>query len=389
MKIVAVTSRFPHPMERGDKLRAQHQLSELARMHELVLIALSEGPVPGDHLEVMRASGVRTHVVERSRLTTVVSGARHALSDPVQVAYFRSGTVEDQVARLIESEAPDRIYCQLIRTAWAAQDRQVPATIDYQDAFAAAMSRRAAGQPPGVRHAFEYEARRIARAEADAFELFDSAVVISEQDRSALQVPDREAVTVVPNGVDTDFFDPSAGSTAEDLVDVAFIGNMGYPPNVRASRFLAQEVMPLVRRERPGSRLLLAGARPSKGVRSLAGPHVEVSGWMDDIRDGYRRARVMAAPLFIGSGQQNKILEAMSMGVPTVTTDLVNNAIGATPGEELMTAVEPRDFADAVLELLESPQLALEMASRARKLVQSQFSWNAVGEQLSGIIEGP
>ena len=395
MKIAAVTSRFPHPMERGDKLRAQHQLRELARRHEVTLIALSETPVPPAHLAVLADAGVKVHVVERSRLTTVFSGGRRALREPVQVAYFRSGRVESQVHRLIEDEAPDRVFCQLIRTAWAAEGHGIPSVIDFQDAFAAAMRRRAAGRPPGIRRAFEFEAGRIGRAEADAMEAFDTSIVISEQDRMALEVPDPDSVLVMPNGVDTEFFSPAApGGEASgadgirpDAVEVAFVGNMGYPPNVRASRMLAEEIMPAVRRGFPGARLLLAGARPSRTVRRLAGPHVEVSGWMDDIRDAYRRARVMVAPLFIGSGQQNKILEAMSMGVPTVTTELVNNPIGACPGEELMVAGSVEEFAQATLELLESRHRAAEISANASAMVRRRFSWNAVGEQLSGIIE--
>lgn len=375
-------------MERGDKLRAQHQLRELARTHDVALIALSEGPVPTAHLEVLTAAGVRCHVVERSRITTVVSGARAALREPVQVAYFRSGQVEREVRRLIELEAPDRIYCQLIRTAWAAEGSDVPTIIDYQDSFAAAMRRRAEGQVAGVKQALTLEAGRIAKSEAEAQELFDAAIVISEQDRVALEVPDPGAVSVVPNGVDTDFFSPDGTGDVPDPVDVAFVGNMGYPPNVRAARMLAQEVMPRVRTSRPGARLLLAGARPSRSVRSLAGPHVEVSGWMEDIRDAYRRPSVMVAPLFIGSGQQNKILEAMAMGVPTVTTELVNNAIAAVPGDEVMIAESAAEFADATVELLSSSERSEAMAAAASRLVRSRFSWNAVGTQLSGIIEG-
>jgi glycosyltransferase involved in cell wall biosynthesis len=317
----------------------------------------------------------------------VVSTARGGLGGlPLQVGYFRAPRVEAEVRRLVEAEQPDHLYCQLLRTAWAAEGLGVPCTIDYQDAFAAAMRRRAAKQPAGVRRAFELEADRIGRCEAEAFGLFDHHVVISEQDRRHLEVPDPGRVRVVPNGVDMEFFSPS-GAPADDPVDVAFVGNMGYPPNVRAARFLAGEVMPRIRRQRPGSTLLLAGARPSRGVRSLAGPHVEVSGWLADIRSAYRRARVMVAPLFIGAGLQNKILEAMSTGVPVVTTELVNNAIGAVPGEELMVAATAEEFADRALELLDPDGPRDKMAAAASDMVARRFSWKAVGETLSEIME--
>ncbi len=387
MKIVAVTSRFPHPIERGDKLRAQHQLRELARHHDVTLIALSEGPVPVEDRAIVDGLGFTTHVVERSRIATLASTGRGALVGvPLQVGYFRSPAVMAEVRRLIDSEAPDRLYCQLLRTAWAAEGVDVPSVMDYQDAFAAAMRRRAAQHRPGLRQAFSFEADRIGRAEAAAAELFDATVVISEQDRLALEVPDPDAVHVLPNGVDTSYFCPG-GTEAGDPVHVAFVGNMGYPPNVRAARFLAEEVMPLVRVELPGARLLLAGARPSWAVMRLAGPHVEVSGWLADIRSAYRRATVMVAPLFIGAGQQNKILEAMAIGVPCVTTDLVNNAIGARAGEELLVAESPAQFARCTLELLSSSTRREKMADAALAMVRDRFSWSAVGKHLAQILE--
>ncbi len=387
MKIVAVTSRFPYPIERGDKLRAQHQLRELARHHEVTLVALSEGPVPESDRGVVEAMGVTTHVVQRSRLTTVRSTAIGAIGGlPLQVGYFRSPAVEAEVRRLIEAEQPDRLYCQLLRTAWAAEGVEVPRTIDFQDAFCAAMRRRGSQQIPGIRSAFAFEADRIGRYEAEAFEMFDQRLVISEQDRRLLEVPDPDSVEVLPNGVDTEYFCADAAPRG-DAVDIAFVGNMGYPPNVRAARFLAEQVMPLVHARRPRARLLLAGARPGRGVRRLAGPDVEVSGWMQDIRAAYRRATVMVAPLFIGAGLQNKILEAMAMGVPCVTTELVNNAVGAVADEEVMIAATPAEFANRALELLDSDERREKMASAALEMVGNRFSWTAVGDQLSEILE--
>jgi glycosyltransferase involved in cell wall biosynthesis len=108
---------------------------------------------------------------------------------------------------------------------------------------------------------------------------------------------------------------------------------------------------------------------------------------MQDIRSAYRRATVMVAPLSIGAGLQNKILEAMAMGVPCVTTELVNNAVGATPQEELMIALSPTEFAARTLELLDSSETREKMAAAALEMVTSRFSWSAVGEQLCGVLE--
>jgi glycosyltransferase involved in cell wall biosynthesis len=189
-----------------------------------------------------------------------------------------------------------------------------------------------------------------------------------------------EKVQVVRNGVDTEFFSPS--STPTDQRDLLFVGNMGYPPNVNAVTTLVSEILPLVRGERPQTDLLIAGARPTKAVQQLGGVGIEVSGWLDDIRSAYERGRIMVVPLVIGAGLQNKILEAMSMGVPCVTTELVNRAIGAVPDEEILIATSAQEFAQQTLRLLESPELYSRISAGGLKLVQSRYSWQAVGETL-------
>ena len=132
--------------------------------------------------------------------------------------------------------------------------------------------------------------------------------------------------------------------------------------------------------------VLIAGARPSRAVRNLAGPGVEISGWVDDIRDAYRSGRVMVAPLLIGAGQQNKILEAMAMGVPCVTTDLVNRAIGAEPGREIFVANTAEEFATQILELLDDPALRERVAVEARDFVARNYSWRSIGTRLDTVM---
>lgn len=385
MKLLAVTPRFPYPLEKGDKLRAFHQLRALSADHEVVLVALSEGAVPPGDLEQLSAFCSRVHVLTRSRLTTALSVGRAALDGtPLQVGYFRWRAAAEAVRRIVAEERPDHVYCQLIRTAPYGRDLDVPTTLDYQDAFSAAARRHAGATPFWLRPVLGLEARRVARFEQRAFGWFDHQVIISAQDRDLLAFPGHERIEVLPNGVDTEHFAPV--DPPPDRCDISFVGNMGYAPNVEAAVFLVEQVLPLVRRRRPGAGVLLAGARPSRSVQRLAGDGVEVSGWLDDIRTGYARGRIMVAPLMIGAGQQNKILEAMAMGVPCVTTELVNRAIGARAGEEVMVASDAREFADRALELLESPERHAEMAERARRFVSETYSWPAVGRRLAEIF---
>ncbi|CAB4731873.1 unannotated protein [freshwater metagenome] len=349
----------------------------------MTLVALSEGPVDPEAFDKVAADCCSNiHVISRSRVTTVVSTLLAVLrGQPLQVGYFNSASAAREIDQIIAKEKPDHIYCQLIRTASYGRNNSIPRTLDYQDAFSASMQRRADQSPSWLRWIFALEARRIARYEERAFAWFDSQVIISEQDRDLLGFAGSEKVQIVRNGVDTEFFSPH--STPTDQRDLLFVGNMGYPPNVNAVTTLVSEILPLVREARPQTDLLIAGARPTKAVQQLAGAGIEVSGWLDDIRSAYERGRIMVVPLVIGAGLQNKILEAMSMGVPCITTELVNRAIGAVPDEEVLIASSAQEFAEQTLRLLESPELYSRISAGGLQLVQSRYSWQAVGETLS------
>ncbi len=386
MKILVITSRFPFPLERGDKLRAFHQIRELSAHHEVVLVALNHGPVDPAHLARVREECCPTvHVVELGRVASMISMAElFVRGRPLQAGWFRTRAAVAEVDRIIEQEQPDHLYCQLIRTAEFARGRSIPSTIDYQDAFSTSTARRAERSSFPMSWLLRLEARRVARAEAAAFEDFDHQVIISTQDRDSLRFPGADHVEVVTNGVDTAEFHPMP--PPDRLHDIAFVGNMGYAPNVRAAGMLVEEILPLVRAARPDADVLLAGARPHRSVRALEGPGVEVSGWIDDIRDAYRAGRVMVAPLMIGAGQQNKILEAMAMGVPCVTTDLVNSAIGATPGREIFVAGDAEEFAEQVLVLLSDAELRERVAGAARDFVTRNYSWPSIGTRLDTVM---
>ncbi len=386
MKFVVVTSRFPYPLEKGDKLRVFHQMRHMAAAgHEIVLVAVSDGEVPAADMEQLPFCS-SIHVVPLGRVPRLVGvGTALWAGRPLQVGYFDSVRVRETVERVVAEERPDAVFCQLIRTAQYGRDLSVPTTIDYQDTFSAITWRRSGTAPWPLRAVMRREAVRIAAYEHASAEWFDHRVIISEQDRDLLQVPDGLPVEVVTNGVDTEYFRPGAIDAAPS-VDVCFIGNLGYRPNVVASGRLVGEVLPRLRELRPGTGVLLAGARPARSVLALAGDGVEVRGWLDDIRTGYAEGRVMVAPLFTGAGQQNKVLEAMAMGMACVTSDLVNNAIGATPGVEIETAGDMAEFAARTAELLADDDRRAELGRRAREFVTANYSWPIVAERLAGIL---
>lgn len=373
-------------METGDKHRAFHQIQELSAHHEVVLVALNEGPVAPEHLDKVRDEVCpNVYVIERSRATTLMSTAKAALTGvPLQVGYFQSPSARRQLDAIIEREQPDHLYCQLIRTAPLAKGRSIPSTIDYQDAFSTSTTRRAEQSGFPMNLVWRLEAARTAKYEEKVFDWFDRHVIISAQDRDSMDFAGAETIELATSAVDPEDFHPMP--PPPDQRDITFVGNMGYPPNVAAAVMLADEILPLVAAERPDTTLLVAGARPAKAVRALEGGPVTVTGWVDDIRDAYRGGKVMVAPLLIGAGQQNKILEAMAMGVPCVTTELVNSAIGAEPGREILIARTPEEFSRHIVDLLASEEDRAAMSEAARQFVIDRYSWPSIGRALDEVM---
>jgi sugar transferase (PEP-CTERM/EpsH1 system associated) len=377
MKLLVLLSRFPYPLDKGDKLRAYYQLRELAQRHEICLFALSDETVSAEALEAVRPLCRGGLVMRPLRRPGIARGLAWALasSRPLQVGYFHDAKAQRQLDELLRDFRPDHVYCQLIRMAEYLRPYagQLPMTLDYMDVFSAGMARRATQAPPWQRPVLALEAKRLLAYETAAFDWFAHHTIISNQDRQLINHPRRSEISIVLNGIDTDFFQPRPET--QKTCEVLFCGNMSYHPNVDAACFLAEEIMPLVRQRYPKARLLVAGTTPAPRVQALASAHVEISGWVPDIRAAYASARVFAAPMRVGTGLQNKLLEAMAMKLPCVTTPLANNALGGTDGRELRVAADAPALAAAIIKLLAEPVAAAELAGRGHAFVQLRYTW--------------
>lgn len=387
MKILVIVSRIPYPLEKGDKLRAFHQVRELSKQHEVCLCCLSDEPAHPDALQKLSAIASEVHFVPLSKPLIYLNMLWTWLGrKPFQVAYFYQRSAHKKVKALIRSFAPQHIYCQLIRTTeYAKNEHNIPKTLDYQDAFSKGMSRRSEKEKWWfMRRFFKIESRRLLIYEHLIFDFFEHKCIISEQDKSLIYHEKQKDIVVIPNGVDFDFFQPQPQT--EKKYDLCFVGNMNYAPNIDSAIYLAHQVIPLLKQQKPDIRLLIAGANPAESVQNLASENVEVLGWIDDIRDAYAQSRIFIAPMQIGTGLQNKLLEAMAMALPCITSKLANNALGAVPGDQILIGKQPEEYAAHVMHLLNNPDTAAQLANQGREFVVSHYSWSQSTRQLSELM---
>jgi len=387
MRIFVLLSRVPYPLEKGDKLRAFHQVKELSKNNEIILCALN----PVRKLDKQKAfAALQPYCRSINFIDIPFIGRMWNIftfllkNKPLQAGYFYNNRAARKISKLIKEYKPDHIYCQLIRTAEYVKNIPIPKTIDYQDVFSYGIKRREEKSSGMYKFIFKMEYKRLVDFEKKVFNMFDNKTIISIPDRDLMPVDDKEQIAVIPNGVDHEFFSPKKAVKKHDLV---FTGNMAYPPNVDAADFLVNEIMPIVWKKKPDVKVLLAGASPDKRVQALTSKKVVVTGWMDDIRDAYASARIFIAPMRIGTGLQNKLLEAMSMKIPSITTPLANDALHAKNDGEILVGENADSLAGHILKLLDDPELYNTIKENGYVFVKKNYSWEEATGKLNSLIE--
>lgn len=385
MKLFILLSRVPYPLEKGDKLRAFNQIKELSKKHQIILFALNDDKLDDKALRELKKYCEAISIVNFSKFTIFFNLIRAFFNgNPMQVGYFYFSKAQKKVDELIKKHKPDHIYCQLIRTAeYIKKFPHIPKTLDYMDVFSKGIERRISSDSFCLKPFLVMEYRRLLKYEKKAFTYFNNKTIISEQDKNLIPHSEKNKIVVVPNGVDTSFFKPIQHKKEFELL---FNGNMNYPPNIESVEYLVEKVMPFVWNKLPHTRLLISGATPNKTVQDLASEKVIVTGWVDDIRINFVKSKILVAPMQISIGLQNKLLEAMAMQLPCITSTLANNALGAKPGEQILVADSPEQYALHIIDLLQNESKAKQIAMNGYHFVINNFNWQSTTSILEKLI---
>jgi glycosyltransferase involved in cell wall biosynthesis len=307
---------------------------------------------------------------------------------PMQVQYFRSPEMRARIAELAARERYDVVYTHLIRMSEYTRHLDVPKALGLQVSQALNLSRMAEHVKDPFRKLFyrlEAEKARVyeARVAAD----FDRVFLCGRSDVEAIErtAPVPNAV-VNPHGQDVPPRE-RVRAARRDPKAIVITGVMSTYTNVDAACWFARDVFPVIEREIPGARFWIVGRNPQRAVQALARPpSVEVTGEVPDVYDWLLRASVAVAPLRIGAGMQNKIVQAMACELPLVTTKVANEGIGAVPDEHLLVREDAASMAAAVVELLRDPARAHELGRAARAYVEASWTWEALFERQERVL---
>jgi polysaccharide biosynthesis protein PslH len=389
MRVLVVCHRFPFPPARGGKIRPFNIVRHLNRRHEVVVASLARS-----RQEAEAGKGLAAHCSHylMGRVHEPAAWARMILTLPTPVPaslmYFYSAELAREIRVELDRSAFDLVFVHCSSVAPYVEDvTGVAKILDFGDMDSQKWLAYARTRPFPLSLGYRLEGFRMRRAEARSAAKFDLCTCTTRAELETLEsYGAARRVSWFPNGVDSEYFQP--GSEPYDPDTICFLGRMDYYPNQQCMFEFCREVFPLVRARRPYARLTIIGANPSRAVRRLGTiSGVKVTGTVPDVRPLARASAVNVAPLNIARGTQNKILEAMAMGVPTVSSRLAAGGVDAVPGQDLLTASTPEEYADAIVRLLEDPRERSRFAEAARARVLSHHSWASSMEKLDRIVD--
>jgi polysaccharide biosynthesis protein PslH len=388
MRIFFVCQRVPFPADRGDKITTFNEIRHLSMGHEVHVFCLADGSRDLDNLP-----GLNAHV--RSVTAVPVSGWRSRLraltalviGEPLSVAVYNEKQLHNAIRKQFAALKPDLIMVYSCNVAQYAEEfSQVPRLMQFAELDSSRWGQYAKRSPIPLRWIYAIEQRRFFAYEQRIARSFSHALVCTpiEQREFERLIPD-VPVGLVGNGVDLDYF-RTAGSPKQPG-SVVFTGVMDYLPNVDAVIWFCNEALPLIQAQIPEASFVICGSRPTPAVQRLAKQRgVTVTGRVPDTRPYLDRAEVFVAPLRMGRGIQNKLLEGLAMGLPCVASIAASTGVVIPDGDGILTAKDANEFAGHVVRLLREGDFRTAMARKARAAVEANYQWATQLAALDRII---
>lgn len=393
LRILFLAHLFPLPTDSGGKIKSYYTLKTLSSAHDVYLLAYLRGD--DERALIPEISSVCSRVecrpISRGPLRQAAD-LMHALVTDQSFIISRDYRrhMQSAVDHAVREFEPDVIHIDHLQMAQFV-DFQLPCKTVLDQHNVESMIIRRISESSGRPLARAYsrlEWPKLQRYESDICGRCDLVLAVSDEDRDTLRTlnPSLTNVESVPIGIDTNYL----GSVRRnaDSANILFLGTMYWPPNVDCVHYFHRDILPLVRERIPNCTFTIAGQRPAKSIVALSSdPTVRVTGYVDDVRNVAEDCGVFVVPLRAGSGVRVKILNAMAMGLPVVSTSVGAEGIDIVNGEHALIADSPADFAEATARVLEDRDLADRLGRNARRLACDKYSWDMAGKRVLNLYD--
>jgi len=422
MKILYIAHRIPYPPNRGDKIRSFNEIKYLSQRHEIHLACLADDSKDLKYENDLKRFCKSTNVVLINLKMVKLKSSFYLFSKkPLSVPYFYSRKLQRSVDQLLSTNHYDAVFCfsspmaeyvfrsrslvsgclklekSLVKGSPVTSyqklaSRNQKLIMDFVDVDSDKWGQYSKHARFPMSCVYALEGRRLADYERKVAETFDHSIFVTEAEAKIFRNKNLHIknITAISNGVDLDYFSPTVSqhpSTINQQPVIVFTGVMNYFANVDGVVWFTKEILPLIRKEIPEIRFYIVGRNPTKEVLSLAlDSSVTVTGYVPDTREYLKMAAVVAAPLRIARGIQNKVLEAMAMGIPVVATPQAFEGVEAEPGRDLILGGDVRKIAEGVIGLVKEGSLRKSIGDNARRTIEKNYCWSKNLEKLDNVL---
>lgn len=386
MNILFVTPRLLYPVNRGDKVRPYNFAKILSKKHNLSLLSFIQERAELQYVEPLKDFFGSVDTIYLPPWKSKLKMGLNILSgEPLQVSYFKDSRFDQKISEILARRQIDVVYIFHLRMAqYFIKRNNIYRVLDLCDTVSFFMGRLLKHARWYMKPIYAYEIAKVKKYEQKLMSPFEEYWIISEEDRDALESNRKFSnIQIIPNGVDVDYFKNTEGSS--DRKSIIFVGYMGVE-SIDAVFYFYDHILSMVRKEVPDVLFYIVGANPPNKVKALErDKNIIVTGFVEDLRDYYKKASVAIAPMRFVAGMQNKILEAMSMSLPVVTTSYGNEGINARNNESIFVEDEPYNFAQKIILLLKDNNLREKLGNNARNFIEEKYSWNKVLDRVEEI----
>jgi len=390
-----ISHRFLYPPDRGEKIRGFNLIRHLSDSWNIHLGCMSDSPNDAQYVDFLRqfCADLACFNMDKGR-KKLHALTKIKIGKPLLLDYYWDAKFQNWVNEKLNEIHIDVIYVYSTAMMKYVESIDHPNKfLDMQDVDSEKWAEYATKSPLFTRPIWSREARTMLAYERRATLACRQTFLVSEPECQRFRelAPEcAELVSPLEMGVDLDYFSPAQNFPSpfsQRGPNLVFVGNMDYWPNTDAAIWFHDQILPLVRREFPTVQFHIVGANPPQQLKSLArDPGVHVTGRVPDVRPYVRHADVSVAPLRIARGIQNKVIEAMAMGKPVVTTTKVAGAIRAEPGRDLLVAEDADTFAAQIAEVLSGRYADIGLA--ARRAAEQGYAWRRTFARLDHFLEG-
>lgn len=384
MNLLFLTSRIPFPPNRGDKVRTFFFLKELSRIHDVTLVSLVENEDEMEYKTELEKYCNEVILIHKSKLQHLIRFASGFINRlPFQVNYYNFPSLREEVKTIVKKNKIDLVYTHLIRMAPIVQDLRIRKILDYTDAISMEYKRSIPYRKSILAKVFfNWEAKRTRRYEQIIINKFDEGWFISDEDILNLKLQSNNKIKLVPNPVNMGILKNEYTLKKR----IVFVGNMSVAHNVSAVQFITNKLMPEILKKLQ-IEFHVIGAHPNEEVRALEGRNgTKIIGFVDDLYSELSKSDIFVAPMFFSAGVQNKVLEAMAVGLPVITTDNVVSSIMGTNGLNVISCEAEKGFVNSCLDLLINEGKREKIGKAGYELMKSTFSLEHIREKLEETI---